>query len=67
MIDGLRSKSGPARRRVYSTFHVADAAIAFRELEVRRVGYFELDQFTVAAAFVQHFGTHGCTLVTPSL
>ena len=43
---------------VYLTFHGADAAIAFAELEVRGVEDLEGHLAAVAAAFVQHFCTH---------
>lgn len=43
------------RGRVRFTFHVADAAVAFVELEVRGVEDLERHLAAVAAAFVQHF------------
>ena len=43
---------------VYLTFHLADAAIAFAEFEVRGVEDLEGHLAAVAAAFVQHFCTH---------
>ena len=42
----------------YLTFHGADAAIAFAELEIGGVEDLEGHFPAVAAAFVQHFCTH---------
>ena len=42
----------------YITFHVADAAIAFVDLELWGVEDLEGHFSAVAAAFVQHFCTH---------
>lgn len=47
---GWRAKGGVER-----TFHVADAAIAFRDFEVGRVGDGEGYRFAVAGALVEDF------------
>ena len=55
----LRRRDGGA---IFFTFHGADAAVAVVDLEVGGVEDLEGHLFAMAAAFVQHFCTHGCAL-----